>query len=80
METKILESAQAPTDTLKTKKPARDRDAFEQLADSYQKHYPSCDEFHITTDKQVFLKTDLSLATLHQRSIGEGKVRTIKPN
>lgn len=59
-------------------KAAAAADPFVVLAKQYAKHYPACDTFHITSDKQVFLDVDKSLATYHQRSLGEGEVQTIK--
>ncbi len=53
-------------------------DPFLALAKQYAKHYPDCDTFHITTDRQVFLDGNKSLAAFHQRSLGGGEVRTIK--
>lgn len=60
-----------------TPKPAGNK----ALALEYAKRYPKEKEFHITTDKQVFLSRDLSLARAHQRSLGgDGQVETIKIN
>ena len=47
--------------------------------ESYLKAYPKEKAFHVTSDNQVFLEKDLSLARLHQRELkNEGKVQTIK--
>ncbi len=47
--------------------------------ESYLKAYPKEKAFHVTSDRQVFLEKDLSLARLHQRELkNEGKVQTIK--
>lgn len=59
-------------------KAAAAADPFVALAKQYAKHYPDCGTFHITTDKQVFLDGNQSLAAFHQRSLGAGEVRTIK--
>ena len=70
-----------------TAKPAKQEQAEKSKGDtgipafleSYRKAYPKEKAFHVTTDKQVFLEKDLSLARLHQRGLkNEGKVQTIK--
>ncbi len=52
--------------------------SYKELAGKYAKTYPDSRTFHITTDMQVFLEGDLSLAQMHQRTLGEGQVVTIK--
>ena len=53
-------------------------DPYEKLAREYAKHYPHNDTFHITSDKQVFLKGDRNLAILHQAGLKTNeKIRTI---
>lgn len=68
-------------------KPAKQEKAEKSKSDtgipafleSYRKAYPKEKAFHVTTDNQVFLEKDLSLARLHQRGLkNEGKVQTIK--
>jgi hypothetical protein len=47
--------------------------------DYYRKCYPREREFHRTSDGQVFLSRDLSMAKKHQRSVDQAKeVTTIK--
>lgn len=52
----------------------------EQIAQAYAKNYPEQSEFHITSDFQVFLGGDASLAYLHQNTLSEGELKTIKTN
>ena len=42
----------------------------------YTKAYPKEKVFHVTTDKQVFLGKDYSLAKAHQNSLGKGEITT----
>lgn len=45
----------------------------------YVKAYPSEKTFHVTSDHQVFLEKNKSLAVLHQKSINSNeRVQTIK--
>lgn len=54
-------------------------DPYQALVTKYAKYYPKNTTFHITSDMQVFLSGDKSLALLHQRSLkNEEQVRTIK--
>jgi hypothetical protein len=47
--------------------------------DHYRKAYPKEQCFHVTSDKQVFLSRDLSLAKRHQKTIDERQeVKTIE--
>ena len=47
----------------------------------YLERYPENRIFHVTSDGMVFLEKDLSLARLHQRSLGgEGEVESITVN
>jgi len=47
--------------------------------DHYRKAYPKEKCFHVTSDKQVFLSCDLSLAKRHQKTVDETKdVKTIE--
>lgn len=51
----------------------------QEFIDPYIKAYPKERVFHVTSDRQVFLERDRSLAVLHQNTLGnEGKVQTIK--
>ena len=43
---------------------------------SYTKSYPAEKVFHVTSDKQVFLDKDYSLAKAHQNSLGKGEITT----
>lgn len=53
-------------------------DPMMALAMQYAAYYPNNLAFHITSDRQVFLSGDLSEAINHQRTLGEGEVRTIQ--
>lgn len=56
-----------------------EKDPHKALVAQYKKAYPKNGELHITTDGQVFLAPDKSLAQLHQRSLsGNGEVKTYK--
>lgn len=77
---------QAQKTAVKEKKPRpkpetaseKKADPYEKLAKEYAKHYPHNDTFHITSDKQVFLKGDRNLAVLHQAGLKTNeKIRTI---
>lgn len=48
------------------------------IAERYAKYYPSAGEFHITSDRMVFLPGDKAEAEAHQRLLGKGELRTIK--
>ncbi len=52
-------------------------DPFAALAKEYAKLYPKNKTFHITSDKQVFLEKNKSMADLHQRNQKGGKVTSI---
>lgn len=46
----------------------------------YIERYPGNKTFHVTGDNMVFLEKDLSLARLHQKTLSEGSVTSIKVN
>lgn len=51
----------------------------EELVEAYKRAYPKEKAFLVTSDGQVFLERNRSLATLHQRGLGnEEKVQIIK--
>ena len=52
---------------------------FKAIAQRYAAYYPACGEFHITSDKMVFLEGDKAEAEAHQRELPKGEVITIKP-
>lgn len=52
---------------------------YKEIAQRYAAHYPACGEFHITSDKMVFLEGDKAEAEAHQRELPKGEVITIKP-
>lgn len=73
---KHVPNAKVDTKTVEPK--AKSLDPYEQLAEQYAKRYPDNKIFHITTDKQVFLQGDLSLAIMHQATLkAVEKVRSI---
>lgn len=45
----------------------------EIVAMDYAKHYPECSAFHVCSDFQVFLKSDLIQAHNHQNEICDGQ-------
>ena len=47
------------------------------IAERYAKYYPYAGEFHITSDRMVFLPGDKADAEAHQRLLGKGELRTI---
>lgn len=61
-----------------TKQKDKTGDALSEFLAPYRKAYPKCRAFHVTSDRMVFLDGDLSLAKVHQRSLGGGEVETHK--
>lgn len=54
------------------------KDPYAEIVKRYSKLYPNNRIFHITSDMQVFLAADKSLAVMHQNSLGvEAKVQSI---
>lgn len=51
----------------------------ELIAKEYAKNYPKNKEWHVTSDRSVFLADDLHYAKAHQKNLkGGGEVLTIK--
>lgn len=72
-ETREVEEAKA-----KAGKTASKDSKLDALIASYRKAYPREKTFHVTSDYQVFLKTDAALAKMHQRSVDKEKsIQTI---
>lgn len=63
---------------LAAEKKAKEEAPYVEIAYRYAPHYPNCAQFHITSDKMVFLEPDKAAAIEHQNFIGKGEVRTIK--
>jgi hypothetical protein len=70
---------QAPADK-PVSTPKEKDDPFTKLAKEYARLYPKSKAFHITSDRQVFLEKDKSMADFHQRSLKGGQVTTVNIN
>lgn len=57
---------------------AQEEAPYIAIAQRYAGSYPNCPEFHITSDKMVFLAGDKAEAEAHQKTLGKGRLRTIK--
>lgn len=57
------------------KKPLPQKNTF---IDKYAKSYPANKVFYVTSDNQVFLQGDHNMAVLHQKTLKEGELETIK--
>lgn len=56
-----------------------EKSAREKMMDHYRKAYPKEKRFHVTSDNQVFLAADESLARRHQKTLDATKeVETIE--
>lgn len=57
---------------------AQEEAPYVAIAKRYAESYPTCPEFHITSDKMVFLAGDKAEAQAHQNALGKGELHTIK--
>lgn len=73
--TPVAEDATEKTAPAKTAKQPQ-KAKMPDFMKGYIKAYPKERVFHVTTDKQVFLGKDYSLAKAHQKSLGKGEITT----
>lgn len=57
---------------------AKTTSKHDALVKEYSKLYPKCRKFHVASDGMVFLEADLNAAQLHQRSLPDGQLETLK--
>ncbi|MEG1763345.1 MAG: hypothetical protein RR256_07040, partial [Bacteroidales bacterium] len=78
----VTTKVKAPNNFEPTEKPIEEVVApIPEFMKGYLKNYPGEKVFYITSDKQVFLEKDHSLAVLHQASLkNEQKLQTLKIN
>ncbi|MEG1573223.1 MAG: hypothetical protein RR328_06685 [Bacteroidales bacterium] len=76
-----VENQTTIVETPKEKKIEKDAEKLPSFIKSYAKSYPKEKVFYVSSDQQVFLEKDYSLAVLHQNSLkNEQKIQTIKIN
>lgn len=73
-EVKELAKKTTPNEKLK----ATIKTEAEKLVEKYHKSYPSNKVFYVTSDNQVFLSADHNMAVLHQKTLKDGELETVK--
>lgn len=75
---KVTKSKKSTDKNVDTPKKDPHTKKCEEIAENCKKNHPSVEEFYVTSDYQCFLNSDKNFAVLHQSTLKEGELKTIK--